>query len=253
VTLWAGWHVLESVPPEVNELTITVSVTDDAGRVGSDQIRVQVDHGRDSAQALTPAPATFTAAACPAGATPPEVSMIAPRVPTALTIGPTESLTAANGSLFFIQVSALDRSGAGIAIDELGLTDTNPMFPAGLIIDPGQIPNPTTGAPGGPNRNVPGLLLTFDVPLRQASGNVVPAGVNLAPLFDVAGSEVDAPGGPTRTIADWVVGGSLEVPAGQDTVTITAAVTDNAGCTGTATSVLGISQVVSGQTLSPAP
>jgi hypothetical protein len=64
----------------------------------------------------------------------PEVSMIAPRVPTALAVGPSDdSLTPNNGALFFIQVTALDRSGAGIAVNETG---EGGMFPIGLIFDP---------------------------------------------------------------------------------------------------------------------
>jgi hypothetical protein len=45
---------------------------------------------------------------------------------------------------------------------------------------------------------------------------------------------------------DWVVGAALLAPAGKQNVTITAMVTDNAGRTGLAKSVLSISPVVSG-------
>src|SRR5215510_8060168 len=113
-------------------------------------------------------------------------------------------------------------------------------------------PNPMTGAVAGPNRNFPGLEVTFSVPLRQANGNVVPAGVNLAPLFDVAGSEIDS-NGRVRVTADWVVGAALLVPQGQETVTITAKVTDTLGRTGVTQSVLAISQAQSGQLLTPNP
>src|SRR5215831_16444704 len=83
----------------------------------------------------------------------------------------------------------------GIAVNETG--PGNP-FPIGLIFDPNQIPNQAAGTLGGPNRNYPGLVVTFDVPLLQPNGNIVDAGVNLAPLFDVAGSEVDAASGAIR-------------------------------------------------------
>jgi hypothetical protein len=255
VTLWAGWHVLESIPDDVDEMTITVAVVDDAGRIGLDRVKVRVDRSTASGQALTPPVEDFPGGAGiedPAG---PEVSMIAPRVPTAVAIGPSDnSLTANNGALFFIQVSALDRSGAGIAVNETG---PGSPFPIGLIFDPAQIPlapgRPGGPTPGGPNRNYPGLVVTFDVPLRQASGNVVPAGVNLAPLFDVAGSEVDAASGAIRTTADWVVGAALLLPPGKETVTITASVTDNAGRKGTTRSVFAVSDTVSGQNLSTNP
>lgn len=253
VTLWAGWHVLESIPENVEDMTITVAVVDDAGRIGLDQVKVKADRSKKSGQELTPASDTFPSVEGVESADGPEVSMIAPRVPTALAIGPADnSLNASNGSLFFIQVSALGRSSAGIAVNETGVREGN-TFPAGLIFDPTQIPNAAAGTPGGPNRNFPGLVVTFDVPLRQPSGNVVPAGTNLAGLFDVAGSEVDAASGAIRTTADWVVGGSLVLPTGKETVTITSSVTDNAGRKGTTRSVLAVSETVSGQNLTTNP
>ena len=253
VTLWAGWHVLESLPANVNEVTLTVAVVDDEGRIGMDSVKVKVDHNKASGQALTPPAESYSGGIGfedPAG---PEVSMIAPRVPSAVAVGPTDnSLTPNNGSLFFIQVSALDRSGAGIAVNETGVRTGNPL-PAGLIFDPRQIPNTAANTPAGPNRNYPGLVVTFDVPLRQPNGNVVPAGVNLAPLFDIVGSEVDTASGAVRVTADWVVGGSLVLPQGKKAVTITSSVTDNFGKKGTTRSFLAVSDVVSGQSLTPNP
>ena len=253
VTLWAGWHVLESLPASVNEVTLTVAVVDDEGRIGMDSVKVKVDHNKASGQALTPPAESYSGGIGfedPAG---PEVSMIAPRVPSAVAVGPTDnSLTPNNGSLFFIQVSALDRTGAGIAVNETGVRAGNP-FPAGLIFDPKQIPNTAAHTPAGPNRNYPGLVVTFDVPLRQPNGNLVPAGVNLAPLFDIVGSEIDAASGAVRVTADWVVGGSLVLPQGKKAVTITSSVTDNYGKKGTTRSILAVSDVVSGQSLTPNP
>lgn len=255
ITSWLGWHVLESFPANVRETTLTVVFLDDAGRVGFDQVKLKVDRGRVSGQALTPFPETFKGAS---GATDdgtgPEVSLIAPRVPTSIAIGPNAGLTPNNGSLFFIHLSAVDRSGAGIAVSENGRTGAggvlNPQFPIGLIFDPAVIPNATN--PGGPNRNFPGLTVTFDVPLRQPNGNVVPAGANLAGLFDVAGSEIDAKG-KVRVTSDWVIGGSLVVPPGKQTVTIDASVTDNAGRTGSTRSIVGVSDFVSGQDMTANP
>ncbi len=253
VTLWAGWHVLESIPYGVGDMTITVAVVDQAGRIGLDRVKVKVDDSKGSGQALTPAAETFTGGPGEEHPDGPEVSMIAPRFPTAIAIGPSDnSLNATNGSLFFIQVSALDRSGAGIAVNETGIRQGSAL-PAGLIFDPTQIPNAAQQTPGGPNRNYPGLTVTFDVPLRQPSGNIVPAGVNLAPLFDLVGSEIDEGSGAVRTTADWVVGGSLVMPANKDTVTITSSVTDKLGRKGTTRSVFSVSTTVSGQNLSPNP
>jgi len=255
-TTWLGWHVLESLPANVRNVTLTVAFVDAAGRASYDQVHLGVDRTKSSGQALTPAPETFTfIPSTTDDGQGPEVSMIAPRVPTSIAVGPTDSsLTAKNGSLFFIQVSSLDRRAAGIAVSENGLTSAgvplNPAIPAGLIFDPSAIPN--MGNPGGPNRNFPGLTVTFDVPLRQPSGNVVPAGANLAGLFDVAGSEIDA-SGAVRTTTDWVVGGSLVLPYGKHNVTVRSSVTDNAGHTGSTQSVFSVSEAVSGQELTPDP
>lgn len=255
-TTWLGWHVLESLPATAQNVTITVAVVDAAGRVATDQVRVPVTRTAPSGQDLTPPAESFPG---PAGTTSdgqgPEVSMIAPRVPTSIAVGPTDnSLTASNGSLFFIQVSSLDRNHNGIAISETGQTSAgqplNAAIPVGLILDPSAIPTP--GKAGGPNRNFPGLTLTFDVPLRQPNGNIVPAGTNLAGLFDVAGSEVDA-SGAVRVTADWVVGGSLMLPDGKKNVTVTASVTDNKGHTGRSTNVFSVSSTVSGQALTLDP
>ena len=255
VTSWLGWHVLESVPAEVDEFTLTAAFVDEQGRIGMDQIRLKVDRSKPSGQALTPAPETSSSPIGHEGdPDAPEVTMIAPRVPTSIALGTQDNtLNANNGALFFIQVSAVAHGNAEIAVSENGLRQgfTNPL-PVGLIFDPSRIPNPTTGAVAGPNRNYPGLEVTFSVPLRQANGNVVAAGVNLAPLFDVAGSEIDAKG-RIRVTADWVVGAALLVPQGQETVTITAKVTDTLGRTGVSQNVFTISQAQNGQILTPNP
>ena len=98
---------------------------------------------------------------------------------------------------------------------------------------------------------MPGLNVTFDVPLLQPNGNVIPAGGNLAPVFNTAGSEVD-PSGYVRTTFGWTVGGTLQL-AGKTSVTIKAAVTDATGKTGSTTQVVQISGVENGQLLTPAP
>ncbi|GAC1657343.1 MAG: hypothetical protein NVS4B3_23780 [Gemmatimonadaceae bacterium] len=257
VTIWAGWHVLESLPANVKHLTITAEVRDAEGRIGRDVVRVQVDqHPRAPGQALTPAPAPVTLGG-PDAPDGPLVELIGPRDGSSIAIGtPTAS------ALTFFQVSALDRSGAGIGVSENGGAD--PKQPIGLIRDRTQI------AIRGPNRNVPGFEFTFDVALRQPNGNIVPAGRNLAPLFDIAGSEHDtrgdesfddgakerddaSDGSRVRTTLDWVVGGALVLPAGKHTVTVTARVTDSVGKTGSATRVFGVSTAPDGQSLTPLP
>jgi hypothetical protein len=251
VTAWLGWHVLESVPEDVNEFTMTAAFVDDAGRIGIDRITLKVDHSKSSGQSLTPEPLAVSETEGVSDA--PEVTMIAPRVPTSIALGAQgNTLNATNGALFFIQVSAVAQGNAEIGVSENGIRQgvVNPAI--GLIADGSQIPNPTTGATGGPNRNFPGLDVTFSVPVRQANGNIVPASVNVAPLFNIAGSEIDA-NGRVRVTADWVVGTALLVPADEKTVTITAKVTDTLGRTGVTRNIVTISQSQSGQNLTPNP
>src|SRR4029434_2723863 len=43
VTIWAGWHVLESIRPrEGGHFNLTVAVVDDAGRIGLDRVGLNV-------------------------------------------------------------------------------------------------------------------------------------------------------------------------------------------------------------------
>lgn len=249
VTAWLGWHVLESLPEDVDEFTMTAAFVDDAGRIGLDRIAMKVDRSHSSGQDLTPAPFTVSGTEGIPGA--PEVTLIAPRVPTSIALGAQGSaLNATNGALFFIQVGAVAQGNAEIAVSENGIRQgaVNPVI--GLIADGSQIQ--TAQVMGGPNRNFPGLDVTFSVPVRQANGNVVPAGVNLAPLFNIAGSEIDA-NGRVRVTADWVVGTALQVPADEKTVTITAKVTDTLGRTGVTRNIVTISKAQSGQDLTANP
>ena len=254
VTIWTGWHVLESLPPDVNTFHITVAVVDDSGRIGFDQVTLRVLRGAGmptSGQALTAAPMPVTDDGID-DEDGPEVTMIAPRVPTSVSTGPTVGNPAppASGSLHFIQVTVRDHSHVGLGVNENGAG--KPDAQRGTIVDGSQIQHPALHPGNGINRNFPGLNVTFDVPLRQPNGNVVPAGSNLAPIFNIAGSEVD-PDGFVVTTADWVVGGTLVLPAGKTFMTITATVTDNANKSRTVRHVVGISPVENGQELTPAP
>ncbi len=244
VTLWAGWHVLESFPEGTRSVTITASVADAAGRGATDRVVYQVLSGNTSGQSLTPQVAGAPGDDIP-DAEGPTVTMIAPRPDSSVSTGPLDVVPAppASASLMFIQVSALDRSGVGIAVNENG--EGKPDAQRGTILDGSQI------AANGPNRNLPGLHFSFDVPLKQPNGNTAPAGQNLAPLFNIVGSERDPQG--VRTTAGWVVGGSLVVPAGKTTVTAVARWTDNAGYTGSASNTFDVSAIANGQALTPAP
>jgi hypothetical protein len=239
VTIWVGWHFLESFPEDVRNFTITASVRDRSGRVGTDVVKVKVDKQRSTGQALTPAPAAVAGDGLD-DLDGPEVSLVGPRDPSSLALG-----TPTAGSFAFFQVSAFDWAGAGIGVNENGEGITTPV---GLIRDGAQL------AVAGANRNFPGLEFTFDVPFRRGNGSIVPAGQNLGPLFDLAGSVLDHRGnGRVVTTATWVVGGSFVLPEGQTTVTVTTRVTDNAGKTGSATRTFAISPVSDGQALTPAP
>ena len=251
VTIWVSWHVLESVAAGTTSCTLTTSVTDRAGRKVTATRLLKVGPGPNGAlsgEALTPAPKPITYGTVdnPDG---PTVTMIAPRTPSSISPGiQTAGVLPApptSGALFFIQVSALDKSRNGINVAENGDgAFGKPAADRGTIED-------KTQSNAGVNRYVPGLKVTFDVPLLQPNGNVIPAGGNLAPVFNTAGSELD-PSGFVRTTFGWSVGGTLQL-GGKTSVTIKAAVTDAAGKTGSATQVVQISPVANGQLLTPAP
>lgn len=246
VTAWAGWHVLESFPLGTKNFTITAAVVDEVGRIGFDRIKVYLDPTLHSGNALTPDPSTFPGHG-QVNDNGPNVEIIAPRVPSAIALGAQTGLpTDVTGSLNFIQVNILDIAAAGIAVDEVGNTVTQPELGPGSILDPTQLGK-------GDNRNFPGLKFTFDVPLQAPNGVLVPAGGNLAPVFNIVGSEVDPLTRAVRVVADWVVGGSLILPPGKNFVTFTATVTDNRGNAGTAKRVFQVSNVQGGQFLTPAP
>jgi hypothetical protein len=249
VTAWVGWHVLESLPPGTKDFKITAAVVDQAGRIGFDEIAVSVDPTLTSGNALTPPPSSYTfGASGEINANGPKVEIIAPRTPSAIAVGEQEALpTGETAALTFIQVNILDLAGAGIAVDELGETVTEPEFGLASIVDATQLGK-------GSNRNFPGLEFTFDVPLQAPNGVLVPAGGDLTPVFNIAGSEIDPLTGAVHVVADWVVGGSLILePADREFVTFTAKVTDNAGNAGVATRTFRISETPNGQVLTPAP
>jgi len=239
VTIWVGWHVLESFPDDVKNFTITASVRDAAGRVGTDVAKVKVDKNASTGQALTPEPSAVRGDGID-DADGPEVTLVGPRNPSSLALG-----TPTAGSFVFFQVSAYDRTGVGLGVNENGAGITTPV---GLIRDGTQF----GGA--GANRNFPGLEFIFDVDFRRANGAIVPAGQNLAPAFDIAGSTLDHRGnGRVTTTASWVAGGSFVLPEGKTSVTVTTRVTDNAGKTGSASRSFSISSVGDGQLLTPSP
>jgi hypothetical protein len=239
VTIWAGWHVLESFSDDVKNFTITASVRDAAGRIGTDVVKVKVDKHGTSGQALTPAPSAVAGDGLD-DYDGPEVTFVGPRSPSSLALG-----TATAPSFLFFQVSATDRTGAGIGVNENG---------AGITVPVGLIRDGTQFGGAGANRNFPGLSFTFDVDFRRGNGVIVPAGQNLAPAFDIAGSILDHRGnGSVTTTASWVAGGAFVLPEGKTSVTVTARVTDNAGKTGSASRTFTISPVGDGQLLTPRP
>ncbi len=254
-TVWAGWHVLESLAPGTRHLTVTASVTDVAGHTGTERQTYRVSSAAGaSGQALTPSPAPI-----PAGGNDhdsddrgPALSLIAPENPTSVATGTLPKPTPSNGTLFFIQLDALDVGHHGIGVNENGNDPLNPTVKPGTIAAPKVIPADPATHQGGTNPNVPGLHFSFNAGLRQPNGHLIAAGQNLAPLFNIAGSAV-GPHGAIRSTFDWVVGGSLVLPAGQHTLTMTATVTDAKGASSTTYKTVGISPVVSGQDLTPAP
>ncbi len=110
---------------------------------------------------------------------------------------------------------------------------------------------PAGGAtPPNPNPNFPGLLLTFNRALVAPNGTVIPAGTNLASLFQFSGSEVQ--GSTVLTTFFWFVGGSL--PQLPTTLTMLAQITDSAGLTSPpVTRTVLIIPGISGDALTPNP
>lgn len=88
-------------------------------------------------------------------------------------------------------------------------------------------PSPTGATPPSPNPNFPAFTFTFSLPLITPSGAVIPAGMNLASLFQLAGSTGLAQGGFAETLFVWFVGGS--VPRSEQRLTMTAGMTDRFG------------------------
>jgi len=267
VTIWAGWHVLESIRQHVDNFNLTVGVVDDAGRIAFDRVNLNVDetvtarfgnHGgqADAGQAsafvtsgnsLTQNPGEPNRVA---GGTAPIVQIIAPREPTAVTFGEAPP----NGSLHFIQVNVIDREG-DFVVDELGgsdgLLDPNS---SDLAAQFGRIDDPAAGV-GNPNRNVPGFDFRFSVPSGAAGGN---ADVNVARLFNIAGSEVILleDGTPAvLTVLNWVVAAPFVGSAlTENFVTFTATVTDANGNQSVATRTFQLTDSApNGDALTPQP
>jgi hypothetical protein len=166
VTAWLGWHVLESVLASTQNLTMTVFFVDRDGRVARDEVKLNVDRSRLSGQALTPAPETFSHVASAVDTGGPEVSLIAPRVPTAIAVGPHRRQPQPDQRLAVLHLAVGRRSRrqrhrrqakAGQTADG---SPPQPEYPGRLIFDPTVIPR--GGGALGPNRNFPGMIVTFN-------------------------------------------------------------------------------------------
>ena len=253
VTIWAGWHVLESIRPrDGHSFNLTVAVVDDAGRVAFDRVTLNVatsvtDRFGTSGNGLTQNPGEANRVV---GGTAPIVQIIAPREPSAVTFGQAPP----NGSLAFIQVSIIDKEG-DVVVDELGSSDglVDPTS-ANLAAQLGRIDDPASGV-GNANRNVPGFDFQFSVPSGAAGGL---ANVNVGRLFNVAGSEVILleDGTPAvRTVLNWVVAAPFVGSALNDSfVTFKATVTDANGNQGVATRTFQLTRsAANGQGLTPQP
>jgi len=253
VTIWAGWHVLESVRPrEGGSFHLTVAVVDDAGRTGLDRVTLNVSESATgffgtSGNGLTQNPGEPNRVV---GGTAPIVEIIAPREPSAVTFGEAPP----NGSLHYIQVNVIDREG-DVVVDELGAADglLDPANP-NLAAQFARIDDGAAGV-GNPNRNVPGFDFRFSVPSGGAGGA---ANVNVARLFNIAGSEVirlEDGKLAVRTVLNWVVAAPFVGAAlDEDFVTFTASVMDANGNRGTANRTLQLTaSAPNGDRLTPQP
>jgi len=252
VTIWTGWHVLESIDPRVGSFNLTVAVVDDDHRLGFDRVKVNVDKSvtdrfGSSGNGLTQNPGQPLRVV---GGTAPIVEIVAPREPSAVTFGQAPP----NGSLHYIQVNVIDKEG-DVIVDELGAADglldpTN----ANLAAQFGRIDDGAAGV-GKPNRNVPGFDFRFSVPSGAAGGN---ADVNVGRVFNVAGSEVIRLEDGTlavRTVLNWVVAAPFVGSAlDEEFVTFTASVTDANGNVGLATRRFQLTaSAANGEQLTPQP
>ena len=253
VTTWVGWHVLESIRPEDGHtFHLTVAIIDEARRIAFDRITLHIDESvtgefGTSGNGLTQNPGEPNRVT---GGTAPIVEIIAPREPSAVTFGQAPP----NGSLHYIQVNIVDREG-DVIVDELGASDglLDPTS-GNLAAQPGRIDDPAAGV-GNANRNVPGFSFQFSVPSGAAGGN---ADVNVARVFNVAGSEVIIleDGTPAvRTVLNWVVAAPFVGAAlDQNFVRLTARVTDANGNQGGAVRTLQLTDsAANGQELTPQP
>jgi hypothetical protein len=253
VTIWAGWHVLESMRPrEGSSFHLTVAVVDDDGRIGFDRVKLNIapsltDRFGTSGNGLTQNPGEPNRVV---GGTAPIVEIIAPGEPSAVTFGEAPP----NGSLCYIQVNIIDREG-DVVVDELGGSDglLDPSS-TNLAAQFGRTDDPAAGV-GNPNRNIPGFDFRFSVPSGAAGGN---ANVNVGRLFNIAGSEVILleDGTPAvKTVLNWVVAAPFVGAAhNENFVTFTATVTDANGNQGVATRTLQLTNsATNGQKLTPQP
>jgi hypothetical protein len=244
--------VLESIDPAVHSFNLTVAVVDDDHRIGFDRVKVNVDRSvtdrfGSSGNGLTQNPGEPLRVV---GGTAPIVEIVAPREPSAVTLGEATP----NGSLHYIQVNVIDKEG-DVVVDELGAADglLDPTS-ANLAAQFGRIDDGAAGV-GNPNRNVPRFDFRFSVPSAAAGGN---ANANVARLFNVAGSEVILleDGTPAvRTVLNWVVGAPfVESALNEDFVTFTATVTDANGHVGVATRRFQLTDsAANGEQLTPQP
>lgn len=253
VTIWAGWHVLESIRPRTSDsFNLTVAVVDDAGRIGFDRVKLHVVDavtGRfgTSGNGLTQNPGERNRVV---GGTAPIVEIIAPREPSAVAFGEAPP----NGSLHYVQVNIIDREG-DVVVDELGGSDglLDPANPD-LAAQFARIDDGAAGV-GNPNRNVPGFDFRFSVPSGAAGGN---PNVNVARAFNIAGSEVVMleDGTPAvRTVLNWVVAAPFVGSArNENFVTVTATVKDANGNQTVATKTFQLTDsAVNGDALTPQP
>ena len=87
VTVWVGWHVLESFGDDVKNFNITATVRDASGRVGTDVVKVKVDKHGTSGQALTPASPELLGGDGLDDVDGPEVTFVGPRDQSSLALG----------------------------------------------------------------------------------------------------------------------------------------------------------------------
>ena len=225
----------------MKNFTITASVRDAAGRIGTDVVKVKVDKHGTSGQALTPAPTAVTGDGLD-DYDGPEVTLVGPRDPSSLALG------TRRGARVHLLPGLGASTGPAPASASTRTVTGSPHRPWGSFVTRAQF----ASARRQPQLPRPGIHLRRGFSPRQRGNR--PGRPEFGAGVRYRGKHAQSPRKrPRHYDRIWVAGGRFVMPAGKTTVTVTARVTDNAGKTGSVSRTFGVSAVANGQLLTPQP